>query len=226
MTLSENKYLLTSLTKACRLKNDKVRSTLPIRKGLLLLLVQSVSQLYPTQPYLCKLYRAMLMTAYYGLFTVGEIAESNHTVKAVDVHIGTNKDKMMFILHTSKTHGRDRKPQIIKIRCEALSVANNANNSQRICPFKILREYIAMQKKYINTKEPFFIFRDRTPVSINQFRRTLKALIELNNLNPAFYSCHGICAGRATDLAQYLSIETVRKIGRWKSSAIYTYLRA
>ena len=62
-------------------------------------------------------------------------------------------------------------------------------------------------------------------MKIGQFRTVLKKLLQLNNLDSSYYSCTTIRAGRATDLAEHLSIESVRKLGRWRSSAIYTYLR-
>ena len=40
--LNENKYLLTSFTRACKLRNDKVQTHLPIWKGLLRLLINKV----------------------------------------------------------------------------------------------------------------------------------------------------------------------------------------
>ena len=165
--LNENKCLLTCLTKACRLKNDKVYTRLPIRHGLLQLLIQSVTQVYDSQPYLVKLYQAMLVTAYYGLFRIGEITSSQHVIKAIDVHVGDNKDKLMFVLHSSKTHCQGDKPQIIKITgksCEN-SMLGPPNWTKTFCPFNLLRLYVSDRKKFIDKTEPFFIFRDRTPVS-------------------------------------------------------------
>ena len=55
------------------------------------------------------------MTAYYGLFRIGELTFSEHAVRAKDVHVGTNKKKMLFVLHSSKTHDKGSKPQLIKV---------------------------------------------------------------------------------------------------------------
>ena len=103
--LNEDTFLLTSLTRACKFQNDTVRTLLPIRKGLLHLLYETIPRVFGEQEqiYLTYLYRAMLVTAYYGLFRIGEVSESEHVIKAKDVHIGRNKNKLMFILHTSKT---------------------------------------------------------------------------------------------------------------------------
>ena len=116
--LNQDSVLLGSLTRACKLCNDQVSIRLPVRRGLLGMLIGAVDILYGSnncQPYLSVMYKALFSTAYFGLFRVGELMMSPHVVKAVDVHIGTNKDKLMFILHTSKTHNRGVKPQIIKI---------------------------------------------------------------------------------------------------------------
>ena len=113
--LNANKYLLTSLTKACKLKNDTVRTRLPIQKRTLCLILKYLDQICGTQPYLLSMYRALYTTAYFDLFRVGELTSGTHPVLARDVHVGENKQKLMFILCTSKTHGKDNKPQIIKI---------------------------------------------------------------------------------------------------------------
>ena len=231
--LNENKYLLASLMRACHLKNDRVHTKLPIRKGLLELLVRTVPQLFTSeQPYLVALYKAMLSTAYFGLFRVGELTAGEHVVKAADIHIRENKDKVMFVLHTSKTHGRDKKLQIIKIE-------SNINTTERtelykcdhvsLDPFELLCNYADnYRKQFINKEEQIFIFKDRQPVTPTHFRGILKKLLILNGLDHSLYSVQGTRAGRATDLLEVhkLSIETVRKLGRWKSSAIYTYLGA
>ena len=234
--LNEDKFLLTSLTKACRLKNDRVCTSLPIRHGLMKLLLKALEKFFSTpQPYLVCLYKTMISTAYYGLFRIGEISFSPHVVKAADVHIGDNKDKMLFVLHMSKTHGRESKPQIIKISATKTRPEEKINNlfshltkceQQRWCPFQILRDYVKLRKKFIDKQEPFFVFRDRTPVKPAQFRKVLKKLIKKNGLNPGLYRGHSLRGGCATDMAELqISLESIRKIGKWKSSAIYTYLR-
>ena len=118
-TLNENMYLIASLTKACKFKNDTVGTRLPIRKYVLRMLVDNLHKIFlpqGQQPYLVTLYKALFMTAYFGLFRVRELTytDSKHMLKAKDVHIGKKKKKMMFVLRTSKTHWHDQKPQVIK----------------------------------------------------------------------------------------------------------------
>ena len=73
--LNTDHFLLDALTKACKLKNDVVKTRLPIQKGLLTILVNHVRQKYLDlgQDYLAALYPALLSTAYYGLLRVGEV---------------------------------------------------------------------------------------------------------------------------------------------------------
>ena len=232
VTLNENRFLLTSLTKACRLKNDRVCHKLPIRQGLLRLLVSKVDRLFTSpQLYLSKLYKAVLITAYFGLLRIGEVSLGPHVIKAKDVHVATNKRKIMVVLHTSKTHGLDKKPQIIKLTgCNDFELSDNSlqqKNLKRICPFAALRNYTYARKQSKNKEEQFFIVKDRTPLTPGHLCTILHKLLLLNNLDPDMYTFQGIRAGRATDLLDVCgySLETVRKLGRWRSSAIYTYLR-
>ena len=55
---------------------------------------------------------------------------------------------------------------------------------------------------------------------------TLKLLIKMVELNPENYCFHGFRGGRATSLHQMgISVETIKKLGRWKTNAVFQYLR-
>ena len=229
--LNENKYLLASLTKACRFINDQVRLQLPIKKKLLEQILFSVEKIFSSdpQPYLVSLYQTLFATAYYGLFRVGELTDtpSGHAVKARDVHIGQNKKKLMFVLHTSKTDWFNTKPQTIKISSmdtNQLQTIHSSNNE--FCPFQLLRRYIALRGERRNDNEQFFIFRDGTPVSAQNFRKTLRQTLTALNLDEMLYCGQSLRAGRTCDLAEMgLEIPILKSLGRWSSSAVYTYLK-
>ena len=93
ITLNVNKFLLTSMTRACKLHNDRVRTRLPIQKHVLNILLRYTKAFFEEtgQLYLLSLYQALFSTAYYGLLRVGELTASSHTIKARDVHIAQNK---------------------------------------------------------------------------------------------------------------------------------------
>ena len=72
--LSEDRVLLNSLTRACKLKYDTAHTRLKIKKSLLQAIIHTTLKIYDDQPYLLILYRTMILTAYFGLFRIGEIA--------------------------------------------------------------------------------------------------------------------------------------------------------
>ena len=109
-TWDNTKILLTSLTRGCRIINDRVRTRLPIQCNLLELILFEVQRIFTdsSQYYLEILYKALFALGYYGLFRVGELTLSPHVIKASNVHVATNQDKILIVLYTSKTHGKEK----------------------------------------------------------------------------------------------------------------------
>ena len=166
----------------------------------------------------------MFSTAYYGLFHVGELTTGDHPVLARDVHIAQNKAKMLFILCTSKTHWKNNKPQMVKITSP--TVIDKTSINKGFCPFALLRQFAAQRGPYGDSREPLFIFRDGQPVKPDHMRQCLRNAIKMIGLNQHLYSVHSLHVGRSTDLfLMGLSVETIKKLGRWKSNAVYRYLR-
>ena len=80
---------LSALARTCKLQNDFVKTRLPISKGLLRMIVDKIKvRLGASQPYLSKLYTAIIMLGFYGMMRIGELTTGDHPVKAEDVHIG------------------------------------------------------------------------------------------------------------------------------------------
>ena len=112
---NDQKVLLNTIIKACKLENDSVKTRLLVGCGLLELILFSVDRFYSSQPYLSLMYKSIFLLGYYGLLRVGELTSSLHTIKAWDIHMGKNKNKILLILYSSKTHGKESRPQKIKI---------------------------------------------------------------------------------------------------------------
>ena len=111
----DSRILLESLIRACKLENDVVKCRLPIHGHLLEALLFELQRYYDSQLYLMIMFKAIFSLAYYGLMRIGELTSGPHVVKAKDIHVGKNKDKILIILHSSKTHGKESLPQKIKI---------------------------------------------------------------------------------------------------------------
>ena len=108
---------LNSLIHSCKRINDTVYTRFPIHFKLLEMILFEVDRLYKNQPYLACMYKTIFALAYYGLLRTGEAvsAKGGHTIKAKNVFVATNKEKIKIILHTSKTHDESSDPQEIKI---------------------------------------------------------------------------------------------------------------
>ena len=168
------------------------------------------------------------MISYYGMLRIGEVSTGDHPIKATDVHIGQNKQKLMIILQTSKTHNLFDKPQIIKI--SAIERLRDVGDQKMLtigsCLFNLVRKYLEIRPNCPSEHELLFIFRDGSDVKPVHLRNMLQQLTQSLGLNHTLYSFHGFRGGCATDLYEMgVSVETLKKLGRWKSNAVYTYLR-
>ena len=226
---NDEKIMISSLTRACRLENDTLMCRLPIQKGLFELILFELKRELDGQFYLLTLFRALFSLAYYGLMRIGELAEGSHTIKASNIHTGTNKNKILIVLYTSKTHGTNCYPQKIKITSEEPTEigTNSTCDGKLICPFEAVRSFLRIRGGYINEQENFFIFRDKTTIQPKQVRTILRNCLESLGLNPVLYNTHSFRIGRTVDLWKNnkLSLQELKQIGRWRSNAVYRYLK-
>ena len=149
----EKIILFQAITKSCRQLNDRVRSRFPIQIGLFELILFELARLFDT-PFVISLYRAIFTLAYYGLMRISELTLNNphakHYIRAKDVHVGTNKDKILLVLYTSKTHRKESRPQKIKI--EAVEYHKE---KRHFCPFHTVCKYMQYRGGYETYNEPF-----------------------------------------------------------------------
>ena len=181
----DQKVLIGSLTKACKLINDRVHTRLPIQCSLLEMILFEVHRQYRVkgQLYLDTLFKALFALSYYGMMRVGEITQSDHVVKAKDVHSALNKDKILIVLYTSKTHTRGMRPQKIKITSN-LTERSGFYARRTFCPFALINKFVSLRGQYMSDTEQFFVFSDRSPVSPDNARQVLKQCLTNLRLNP------------------------------------------
>ena len=153
----ESKAILHTLIRACKLSNNTFYTHLPIHIALLEMILFELSRKFSTQPYLETLYQAMFLLAYYGLMRIGELTKGEHPVRAKDVHIGSNKNKILLILHSSKTHGKEAPPQKIKIS-QSITDVKRKKLGRNFCPFERLHSYLQIRGNFTHDDEPLFVF--------------------------------------------------------------------
>ena len=222
---NEEKILLSSMVRACRLENDRLKCRFPIQKGLFELILFELKRTLDGQFYLQTLYTALFSLAYYGLMRIGELAQGSHTVKASDIHIGTNKNKILLVLYSSKTHGVNSHPQKIKITAANAQSAQSVKTDQLICPFEAVRSFLRIRGSYTSEFDNFFIFRDKTTVQASHVRSILKDCITSLGLDSTLYNTHSFRIGRTVDLWNGHNLDFLKQIGRWRSNAVYRYLK-
>ena len=222
----DNHIMVNSLTSACKICNDRIHTKLPIHCSLLEIILFELERMFNSQPYLEKLYKAMFALGYYGLMRIGELTMSPHVLRANNLHLAMNKEKMLIVLYTSKMYGEESYPQKIKITSNR-SEKSGKYSHRHFCLFTVMRNFIKVRgAEYVTENEEFFIFRDRTPVKATQARSVLKAIIKSLNLNEKLYNTHSLRIGRTSDLIKYgYSIKEVQRMGRWRSSAVYKYIQ-
>ena len=163
-TWNENQVLINTLTRACKNVNNRVYIHNPVKKPSLEVILFEVGRIFATQPYLLCLYRMFFALSYYGLFRLGELAKGDHPIKAADVQVAVNKNKMLILLRSSKTHSKNVRPQRVTI-AEENSIGTLVSTTN-FCPFELMKQFIKLRGSYHNIKEQFFIFRDRTPLTV------------------------------------------------------------
>ena len=144
-----------------------------------------------------------------------------------------NKDKILVLLYSSKTHNQGSYLQEIKISAESLNNSPAHGNprcatrsGRNFCPFKLTRQYMELQGGFTSDDENFFLCSDGSPVVPMQARNTLRSLLNRVHLNSSLYCFHSFRSSRSSDLLKFgYSVDQIKKIGRWKSNAVYRYLK-
>ena len=143
--LDMEKCHLATLIKVCKLLPKKWSSTrLPLQRGMVWILMNNLDEFYcyeKNQPYLALLFKVIVLTGYYGLFRVGEITESPHSIKLGDVKEARNKHKILVVLWSSKIHSERNRPQMVDIKPILFEPGQNLDVVERYCPYWLLRKY-------------------------------------------------------------------------------------
>lgn len=201
---------LSSIIRAYKIHNDVVTVRRPIMSGLLkLILIQVDKKFYDQgQPYLASLYKAIFVSAYYGLMRISELV-GRHAVNTEDVHISktSSKAKVKYVLRLSKTHTKGKRPQIVDIHPDYQVLGT------KFCPVSIISEFSKLRPPREVFGENYFVFSDGSPVTEHQVRAVLRQCIKTLNLPWKSFNFHGYRAGRATDLFKWnFSIDWIRRL--------------
>lgn len=223
ITVTHHNCELAAIIQAAKQLNDQLYIRLPIQKDLVQLMFKFVDSHYKIgkgQEYLALWLKAIFSMAYHGMMRISELTESQHNVRARDIIYGMNKNRITIYLRSSKTHTVADQPQIIQIKEE--------KKWGQYCPVKLITEYAdARGRNSLYEQQPFFIQKDGSTITAQQFRMNLKYILFTLGLPSELYGSHSFRSGKATD--QNIAGKTLRSIkedGRWTTSTVYKYIRS
>ena len=79
---------------------------------------------------------------------------------------------------------------------------------------------------YTSPHENLFTFSDGSNVKPKNVRQTLYVILERLNLNPNLYNTHSFRSGHSSDMLKHgKTLSEIKLAGRWRSSAVYHYLK-
>lgn len=194
--------------------NPVVDSRRPITYELLCDICANLQYVCSSQ-FEATLFRAAYCLAFFGLFRVGELVFSSHSLldaplKVSDVQF--DKASFQVQLRRSKTnqHGA---PQFVPI----------ISTSTIACPVAAMKAYLRIRPQ---AGTYLFCHQDGTPLTSYQFGAVLTKVLKACNVRTAHFKSHSFRIGAATWLArQGVPFQKIQAMGRWSSNVFVKYIR-
>ena len=214
-------FLLKKFVKGAINLSRAADSRLPITKSILQRLLRAIPTVirnYNEQ----VLLKALFTLVYSFFLRFGEVVlksgnDSNKLVQIENISIqtlGSSLKGMSLVLHHFK-----HKQQVQPV---SLYIAHNPQNVE-CCPVESMQKYLRVLG---NKSGPLFQFLDGKVVSYNYTADKLRTLVRFIGLDTQRYKPHSFRIGAATTAIQMgYSDDEVKKMGRWSSDALQSYIR-
>ena len=185
----------------------------PITRDILYSLLDHIP-MCTTSPYYTVMWTALFQLCYHACLRVGEAvlsANKQHTLRLDQLQLSHNQLTVKFETFKHSSHSTP-----------ALNIQPDSNPER--CPITALLRYKSLRP---NIPGPFFVDHTSSPINRNAFSAFLKTVLAAANFQPDHFNTHSFRIGRTTQLAQdNHNTETIRAVGRWKSSAYTQYIRS
>ena len=164
------------------------------------------------------IFRAMILTAFFGLLRIGEIAVSKsspyNVVLRQNVRFEFNENKpsiaLLHLAHYKHSQGK------------VATIPLKRHPRKQLCPVRCLYQICSRAAD----TGPLFRHSCGCPVSTSSFRSVLRKCFLHCNLDPGRYTAHSLRIGGATYAhSKNVPGEEIKRMGRWKSSAYLKYIR-
>ena len=218
-SLPHLKLVLKGVARTRALQQQAPRPRLPITGDVLGRIFRTLSQ-HPVT-YRSTLVWAICSMAFFGFFRLGEIVLSSATEFNPARHLSWNDVCVDCV----------ERPLMIRVhlcmsKCDQFGQGVDVflgHVDSPVCPVAAVLAYIAIRG---SSPGPFFILDDSTPFTKGAFVTALRALLTEAGLNAELFAGHSFRIGAATMAAMAgLQDSTIQVLGRWSSSAFWTYVR-
>ena len=193
---------------------------LPITEPLLIKLEQALACTVRSY-YDKKLFRAVIVLAFYAFARVGELTirnkeERDTILQFSDLSFGS---KLRYEVVAQITFRRFK--HNITGREHTITLMSSSN---RLSPVRVLQEYLSLRG---HAAGPLFMTSRGQPVTRGRFDKVLRSALNFCNLDTARYKGHSFRIGAASLASERgFSDSQIRSMGRWKSEAFKRYIRA
>lgn len=184
--------------------------------------LRSIVTCLPTilaDPFKQRLYKAMILTSFFGLLRVGEIALSPkgqpNVIQRHNLGLAHKGNKVTGIdIYMSSFKHSQGQGSHIPLALQPL---------KQICPVRALLAYLKLAPAHPG---PLFQHVSGVPVTVSEFRSVLRSCVLACHLDPSLYTSHSLRIGGATHAhLRNMSPSQICRLGRWKSSAFKKYIR-
>lgn len=171
-------------------------------------------------PFLCLMFEAACLVAFYGFLRCGEFTVKHSFDPAFNLCIGD----ISFVNHNQSVTIRLKSSKTDPFR-KGVPVILYANSS--LCPLTSLRKYLQSRTRmHHSLQDPLFISDNHVALTRTVFISKLKVLLQTLNHDHTSYSGHSFRIGAATSAAQaHVPDHLIKTLGRWTSDSYTRYIR-
>ena len=211
-------FIVKKLKEGAKRGNKQADSRRPITMDILGKLVNSLSGLCSSS-YEVLLFKASFCLAFFGFLRVGEITAVSkkggvaNVLSVEDLKFSMDHSSFEINIRSSKTDQRGVGTTLqFRVGLEPI-----------LCPVKAITEFMKVRPTVMG---PLFIHFEGSPLTRYQFNAILKKGINSLGLPEGEFSSHSFRIGAATSAAlSGIPIEHIMDMGRWRSSAVNSYIR-
>ena len=166
-------------------------------------------------------YWAIATTAFFGFFRLGELLVETEASYNPALHLSWGDVAINDLSATTMV-----KLHLKKSKCDQFGTGADVllgRSGCQLCPVAAILAYIVARG---NTPGPFFINRNRAPITKSSFILKIRAALRATGYAEDQFAGHSFRIGAATTAA-LVGIEDsmIQTLGRWHSSAFLRYIR-